>query len=133
MDISINYGPKSWIENREDGVVKTIDVKIKGWRNDNNPPQITITRDSVDYTGIDWTKDAEVEETFRIWIPEDSQTNKSFFLAADHTHDHSQGDDGDELYRTACKKWMQQLEADSAFQARVKSVEDQLKSLYQGG
>ena len=32
MDISINYGPKSWIENREDGVVKTIDVNLLGAR-----------------------------------------------------------------------------------------------------
>jgi hypothetical protein len=141
MNIITNYGPKTWTENREDGVIKSLTVKIRGWRiinnNDGSPKtykEFNTTRDAGDgykkfYKVFDFTTMAEVEETHTYTVPEEHQTDKVFYLNAEHVHDHTQGDDGDIEYQTKEKEWRKDLGEDSDFLAKIESVKTQLEAL----
>ena len=141
MNIITNYGPKTWTENREDGVIKSLTVKIRGWRiinnNDGSPKtykEFNTTRDAGDgykkfYKVFDVTTMAEVEETYTYTVPEEHQTDKVFYLNAEHVHDHTQGDDGDIEYQTKEKEWRKDLGEDSDFLAKIESVKTQLEAL----
>jgi len=141
MNIITNYGPKTWTENREDGVIKSLTVKIRGWRiinNSNGSPKtykkINTTRDIGDglkkfIKVFDFTTMAEVEETYTYAVPAEHQTDKVFYLNALHVHDHTQGDDGDIEYQTKEKEWRKDLGEDSDFLAKIESVKTQLEAL----
>ena len=141
MNIITNYGPKTWIENRDDGVVTSVDVKVRGWRiinNEDGSPktykQYNIRREDGEgfiklYKGFDFTQMAEVEETYTYTVPEEHQTDKVFYLNAEHVHDHTQGDDGDIEYQTKEKEWRKDLKEDSVFLAKIESVKTQLEAL----
>ena len=141
MDITTNYGPKTWTENREGGVVKSLTVKIRGWRiinnNDGSPKtykELEISRDAGNgykkfHKLFDVTHTAEIEETHDIDIPADHQTDKEFYLNKYHVHDHTQGDDADIEYQGKLKEWIKLLEDDAGFLAKIESVRQQLIAL----
>jgi len=133
-----NYGPKTWIENRESGVVKSITVKIKGWRdinNDDGSPKYLKNHlldrgiDGYKKSYGDYTSNEEIEETYTLDIPSEHQTDKVFYLDKYHVHDHTQGNDGDVEYQEKFKEWMKLLKDDAAFLAKVESVRQQLIAL----
>jgi hypothetical protein len=85
---TISWGPGEWTENRTDGVITSIDVKIKGWlKNDvptgtwrNNPPEGTEAPLLVGQTGT-------FEETFTWSVPENLQTTATFGGSAENSND----------------------------------------------
>ena len=60
VDIKTNWGPGTWIEHREDGVVKSLTVKIKGWRiinnEDGSPKTYSTIRQTHSVEGTDLRK-----------------------------------------------------------------------------
>ncbi len=125
METFINYGPKTWVENRESGVVKSLTVKIKGWKSINSNNQFTIQRDMNGegiklFTAFDVTSTADVEEEHVLSIPTEHQTDTVYYIKSDHTHDKSlQSRDDDVEYNTKSGKWIELLEADSDFLNKV--------------
>lgn len=141
METYINWGPKTWVETRDSGVVKSIEVKIKGWRKINNEDgtpktwsEITIERDAGEglkrfFKILDTGQAAEIEETYVFTVPEEHETDKVFYLDGLHNHDHTQGDDGDVEYQEKSKEWMKLIKADSDFTDKVESVQTRLEAL----
>ena len=141
-NLRTNWGPGSWIETREDGVVKSLTVKIKGWRIINNedgtPKTYSTIRQTRSVPGTDLRERltaldrggvAEIEETHTIDIPEEHQTDKVYYLNEYHEHDHTQGDAGDIEYQEKTKEWVKLLKEDSDFLAKEESVLEQLIAL----
>ena len=115
-------GTGNLIEHREDGVVKSLTVKIKGWRIINNEDGSPKTDSIIRHThwvegtdlrkrisGLDKTGVAEIEETFNMDIPEEHQSDKIHYLDKYRDHDHTQGDAGDIEYSTKRKEWVKLL------------------------
>jgi hypothetical protein len=144
MDIFTNYGPKTWIENRESDVLKSIIVKIRGWRIINSEDGLPktykrlIVKLNIDdeavklYTPVDITYPGEIEESYTFSVPEEHQTDKLFYLHSNHHHysqDMEDIDAGDNEYSEKFEEWIKLLEADSDFLTKRDSVITQLKAL----
>ena len=140
-NIHTDWGPKTWTENRESGKVTSIDVKIRGWRIINNIDdtpktyrEISVSREVESgfnkiYSSLDTNWNPEIEETYTLTVPEEHQTEKVFYLSNDHVHDHAQGNDGDIEYQEKLEEWIDLLNADSSFLAKIESVKTQLIAL----
>jgi len=133
--IVINWGPDTWTENREDNVVKSIDVIIKGWKNDNIPTLIKHSHieDPDDFTKstgtmamehIDIKADGQVEESFNWIVPDDCQTSY-----VHHHHQHPHDVENDQGYLVQLHKWFDLIPEDDKFQTAITKVNNALGEL----
>jgi len=119
---TIVYGAKVWTENRTDGVIESIDFKIKGWLKDNapagsfrnTPPEGTGTPIAVDQPGT-------VEESFTWRVPEDLQTTETFGGNAKDSNDNE--------YNIYYQQWLTAIKSTGTYTATYNSVVSQLEAL----
>jgi hypothetical protein len=85
---TIIWGPGEWTENRTDGVITSIDVKIKGWSAD-NVPTTTFRNTPPEGTGnaIASGEAGTFEETFTWSVPENLQTTATFGGSTENSND----------------------------------------------
>lgn len=118
----ISWGPGEWTENRTDGVITSIDVKIKGWlKNDsptgtwrNDPPEDTEAPLLVGQTGT-------FEETFRWSVPDHLQTTETWGAAEENSND--------DEYSEKSLQWMKEIRLTQNYIDAVESVRLQLEAL----
>ena len=126
------WGPQLWTENREDGIVKSIDVKIKGWAANNVPTKIKHSHieDPDDLTKslgtkaeevLDYEADADIEETFNWIVPDDMQTDKVW-----HAHIHPHDVENDKAYNEKLQQWLETIPSDVKFQAAISKINKHL-------
>lgn len=118
----ISWGPGEWTENRTDGVITSIDVKIKGWlKNDsptgtwrNDPPEGTEAPLLVGQTGT-------FEETFRWSVPAHLQTTETWGAAEENSND----DD----YNTYYKQWVTLIKETNEYENALATLKANLEGL----
>lgn len=131
----VHWGPDTWTENREDGIVKSIDVIIKGWKNENIPTFIKHSHieDSDDHTKslgtqamehINIKADGQVEESFNWIVPDDCQTSY-----VHHHHQHPHDVENDQGYLVQLNKWFDLIPQEVKFQAAISKVNKALGDL----
>ena len=130
-DITI-WGPETWTENREDGIVKSIDVKIKGWTANNVPTKIKHSHieDPDDHTKslgtkavevLDYDVDADIEETFNWIVPDNLQTDKVW-----HAHKHPHDVENDIAYNEKAIEWLDLIQQEVKFQEAMSKINKHL-------
>jgi|ETNmetMinimDraft_22_1059887.scaffolds.fasta_scaffold33722_3 hypothetical protein len=130
----IFFGPDTWTENRTDGVVTSITVLLKGWKNTNisylAEKTITVQGDGEDagdqhtVTPIDSDATPDVSASFTINIPAEHQTTATW-----HNHIHPHDLDNDTIYSEKSRQWVTLIKASSEYQSALSSLESQLESL----
>lgn len=132
----INWGPDTWTENRESGVIKSIDVIIKAGLVENQVVKVKHSHiynedaDPSTSTGTiakeipDVTASAEIEETFNWSVPDDMQTSAVY-----HNHVHPHDLDNDKLYLEQLHKWFDLIPQEVKFQAAISKVNKALGEL----
>jgi len=131
METLINWGPNTWVESRDSGVLKSLVIKIKGWKSINKDMMYTYKVEHDEGTqflqGIDMTFPADIEEEYNFSIPEVHQTSSVYYLDKHLVHDHSHGNSNDLEWQSKYKEWVKLLNEDSAFQNKIESVKTQLE------
>jgi len=120
----ISMGPGEWTENRTDGVIKSIDVVIKGWLKDTAPVVDKEMHNGDTLNHLQWGQTGSVEESFNWVVPEDLQTTATW-----HGHVHPHDEDNDDIYLPLMQQWLTLIRDTDQYTTKYNSVISQLEEL----